>query len=330
MNIFEESKVPPILEPTENDVALMLAAKCHLGTKNVSNRMKPYVFSRRADGLQIIHLGKTWEKLILAARVLAIVDPETIYIAFSTAKARRPAIKLAQYIGGKTNQDKFVPGTFTNTLEEPSMLVCMDPMTDFQAVQESNKCNMPVIAFTNTHCSLKYVDLAIPCNNMGAQSLGLMCWFLSRAILRLRGILSYTAHWDVLPDMFFYSDIQEDDEEEGEYSQQQQAHPYEPMHKRSSWDASEAAATVKGEFRYDNFQDTSGGWNQDIHVGDWADDVPQEQQQHQFASREVPLVDWAEDIPEAEREKEPEEEGWGDAASTASKPFAPSKSPWDD
>ncbi|CAO3623036.1 unnamed protein product [Mucor fragilis] len=300
----------------------MLAAKCHLGTKNVSDRMKPYVFSRRADGLQIIHLGKAWEKLILAARVLATVHPEAIYIAFSTAKTRRPAIKLAQFIGGKTNQDKFVPGTFTNTLEEPSTLVCMDPMTDFQAVQESNKCNMPVIAFTNTHCSLKYVDLAIPCNNMGAQSLGLMCWFLSRAILRLRGTLSYTVPWDILPDMFFCSDIQE--EEEGE---DEQVYPYEPMQQQSNWNASGFSATGKGEFRYE-VQDTSDGWGRDKGVGDWADDASQEQQ-HQFEPREIPLTDWADDIPEPEEKKEPEEEGWGDAASAASKPFAPSKTPWD-
>lgn len=307
----------------------MLAAKCHLGTKNVSNRMKPYVFSRRADGHQIIHLGKTWEKLILAARVLATIHPETIYITFSTAKTRRPAIKLAQYIGGKTNQDKFVPGTFTNTLEEPSILVCMDPMTDFQAVQESSKCNMPVIAFTNTHCSLKCVDLAIPCNNMGAQSLGLMCWFLSRATLRLRGVLSYTVSWDVLPDMFFYSDTQE--EEDGEDGQQQQAHSYESMHKRINWDASGFASTDKSEFRYDT-ESTSGDWNQGISAGGWADDVPQAQQ-YQFGSREIPLTDWAEDIPKAEPEwMAPKDEGWGDAASAAAtaKPFAPSKTPWDD
>ncbi|GAN07104.1 40S ribosomal protein S2 [Mucor ambiguus] len=325
--LFEE-RYQTVLEPTEKDVALMLAAKCHLGTMNVSKRMKPYVFSRRADGIQIIHLGKTWEKLILAARVLAIVDPKTIYIAFSTTKTRRPAIKLAQYIGGKTNQERFMPGTFTNTWEEPFILVCMDPMTDFQAVQESSKCNMPVIAFTNTHCSLKYVDIAIPCNNMGAQSLGLMCWLLSRAILRLRGTLSYTAPWNVLADMFFYSDVQEE-EEEGEYGQQQQAHPYEPMHKRIDWDASGTTATDKGEFRHD-IHDTHVNWGQGIVVGDWADDVSQEQQ-HQFDSREISSTGWAGNIPGAQKEKEePEEEGWGDAASAASKPFAPFKTPWDD
>lgn len=310
----------------------MLAAKCHLGTKSISNNMKSYVFSRRADGLHIIHLGKTWEKLMLAARVLAIIEPEDIYITFSTSKSRRPAIKLAKYVGGKTNQDRFVPGTFTNTLEESTMLVCMDPMTDFQAVQESSKCNMPVIAFTNTHSLLKYVDLAIPCNNMGSQSLGVMCWFLSRAILRIRGILNYNLSWDVLPDMFFYSDIQEDDEQEGHT----QEHPYEPLRKPETWNAPVPFTSNQGGFHYE-MQDTANSWSQDVlnqevppsfELGNWADGFTTPEQKHRFELPGVPLNDWALDTPEGQ---EQQEEGWGNESfNNASTSFTPSKTPWDD
>lgn len=310
----------------------MLAAKCHLGTKNISNTMKSYVFSRRADGLHIIHLGKTWEKLMLAARVLAIIEPEDIYITFSTSKSRRPAIKLAKYIGGKTNQDRFVPGTFTNTLEESIMLVCMDPMTDFQALQESSKCNMPVIAFTNTHSSLKYVDLAIPCNNMGSQSLGVMCWFLSRAILRIRGILNYNLSWDVLPDMFFYSDVQEDDEQEGHA----QEHPYQPLQKSETWNEPVPFTSNQGGFHYE-MQDTANSWGQDVlnqevspsfELENWADDLTIPEQKHQFELPGVPLNDWALNTPE---EQEQQEEGWGNESfNNASTSFTPSKTPWDD
>jgi small subunit ribosomal protein SAe len=168
--------------------------------------MKPYVFSRRTDGIHVLHIGKTWEKLMLAARVLAITEPEGIFVAFSAVKSRRAAIKLAQYLGANINKDRFVPGTFTNSLVEPTLLVCMDPLTDYQAVAESSRCTMPVIAFTNSHSPLKYVDIAIPCNNVGVQSIGVMCWLLARAVLRLRGVLNYIDDWDVLPDMFFYSE----------------------------------------------------------------------------------------------------------------------------
>lgn len=36
--------------------------------------MESYVYKRRNDGLFIFNLHKTWEKLVLAARVIAAVE----------------------------------------------------------------------------------------------------------------------------------------------------------------------------------------------------------------------------------------------------------------
>lgn len=44
------SRVPAVLNPTEEDIKLLLSAQCHIGTKNVNTRMAPYVHKRRADG----------------------------------------------------------------------------------------------------------------------------------------------------------------------------------------------------------------------------------------------------------------------------------------
>lgn len=57
----------------ENDIAMMLAARTHIGAQNAEIIMKPYVFKRQAEGTHIFNLGKTWEKLMLAARVIAAV-----------------------------------------------------------------------------------------------------------------------------------------------------------------------------------------------------------------------------------------------------------------
>jgi len=38
----------------EDDVKLMLAAKCHLGTVNVDSNMQHYVFTRRRDGCPVV------------------------------------------------------------------------------------------------------------------------------------------------------------------------------------------------------------------------------------------------------------------------------------
>jgi hypothetical protein len=44
------SKLPSILSATEEDIQLLLAAQCHLGTKNCDKKMEPYVWKRRTDG----------------------------------------------------------------------------------------------------------------------------------------------------------------------------------------------------------------------------------------------------------------------------------------
>ena len=65
----------------EEDVKLMLAAKVHLGSKNIDPSMGQYVWRRRSDGIHIINLGLTWEKLLLAARaIVAIENPEDVIV----------------------------------------------------------------------------------------------------------------------------------------------------------------------------------------------------------------------------------------------------------
>jgi small subunit ribosomal protein SAe len=62
------------LNPTEEDLQLLLSAQCHLGAKNCTLVMSPYVYKRRNDGINIINLGKTWEKLVFAARIIAAIE----------------------------------------------------------------------------------------------------------------------------------------------------------------------------------------------------------------------------------------------------------------
>ena len=50
----------------------MLAATTHIGSVNSEVQMEQYIFKKRADGVNIINLRKTWEKLTLAARYVMI------------------------------------------------------------------------------------------------------------------------------------------------------------------------------------------------------------------------------------------------------------------
>lgn len=63
-----------ILSLKEDDITKMLVATTHLGSENVNFQMEQYVYKRRPDGVNIINLGKTWEKLMLAARAIAAIE----------------------------------------------------------------------------------------------------------------------------------------------------------------------------------------------------------------------------------------------------------------
>ena len=68
---------------------------------------------------------------------------------------------------------------------------------------------IPVIAFSGVDNNSKFVDCAIPCNNRGKFSVGLMFWLLAREMLRMRGNVPRTSEWGESVDLFFYRDPDE-------------------------------------------------------------------------------------------------------------------------
>jgi len=210
-----------ILKAKESDIKQMLAATSHLGSENSETTMEQYIFARRKDGINIINIKRTWEKLMLAARaVAAIENPEDVYVVSSRPVGQRACLKFARYVGATAIAGRFTPGAFTNqsqaAFREPRLLIVTDPRADHQPVTESSYANIPVIAFCNVDSPTKFIDMAVPCNNKSPHSIGLMWWFLAREVLRLRGSISREYPWDVMPDLFFYRDPDELEKEEDE------------------------------------------------------------------------------------------------------------------
>jgi len=210
-----------VLAIAEDDITKMLAATTHIGSDNSETTMEQYIFKKKNDGINIINLKKTWEKVVLAARAIAAIEnPADVFVVASRPYAQRAVLKFARYIGASSIAGRFTPGAFTNQIQaafrEPRLLLISDPRSDHQPVTEASYANIPIMAFCNVDSPTKFIDIAVPCNNKSAQSIGLMWWFLAREVLRLRGSISRDMPWEVMPDLFFYRDPEEAEKEERE------------------------------------------------------------------------------------------------------------------
>jgi len=194
-HVSEEARAPTQIEllvPLE----MYLQAGVHIGTHSCTKHMEKFVFRVRPDGLYILDIRKTDERLRIAARFLSRFEPEKVMAISTRQYGQQPVLKFAEYTGAKPVIGRFIPGTLTNPrLEwyyEPDVLLLTDPRADSQALDEAMEVGIPVVAFASTDNKLGGIDLVIPANNKGRKSLALLYWILTRQILRERGILGPT------------------------------------------------------------------------------------------------------------------------------------------
>ncbi len=175
------------------DEDTFLTCGVHIGTKQKSKDMEPYVYKVRDDGLRILNVNLTSEKITEAATFLKDYEPKDVLVVSARQYGWKPAKKFADACGFVCIAGRFTPGRLTNPemrfFIEPKIIVLTDPAADAQAFREAVNINVPVIAMCDSNNLTTDIDIVVPGNNKGRRSLALIYWLLAREILRMKGEL---------------------------------------------------------------------------------------------------------------------------------------------
>jgi len=172
----------------------LLSAGIHIGTRMKTKDMEPFIYRVRPDGLFVLDVKKTDDRIRVAAKFLARFEPAKVAVAATRLYAHEPVKKFCELTGAMPLTGRFIPGQLSNPLYpnriDPEVIVVCDPRADAQAVKEASNVGIPIVALCSTDNEFAGVDLVIPTNNKGRRALAVIFWLLSRQVLRERGELA--------------------------------------------------------------------------------------------------------------------------------------------
>jgi len=191
----DEASQEDVMPDDEADLLIpvedYLASGVHIGTQQKTKDMERFIHRVRTDGLYVLDVSMTDQRIRTAADFLANYDPQLILVASSRQYGRYPAEKFAEAVGARARTGRFIPGTLTNPeydgYIEPDVVVVTDPIGDSQAVKEAITVGIPVIAMCDSNNQTSNVDLVIPTNNKGRKALSVVYWLLANETLDRRG-----------------------------------------------------------------------------------------------------------------------------------------------
>ncbi len=171
----------------------LLSAGIHIGTRMKTRDMEPFIYRVRPDGLFVLDVKKTDDRIRVAGKFLARYEPNKVAVAATRLYAHEPVKKFCQLTGSMPLTGRFIPGMLSNPLYpnrvDPEIIVVSDPRADAQAVKEASAVGIPIVALCSTDNEFAGVDFVIPTNNKGRRALAVIFWLLARQIQRERGEL---------------------------------------------------------------------------------------------------------------------------------------------
>ncbi len=170
-----------------------LKSGIHIGTKFRTAYMEQFIYKTRPDGLSVLNLQKIDERIKIAAAFLAQYDQADVLIICRRENGWKAVELFGRLTGMRTFAGRYPPGILTNpNLEqytEAKIVMVVDAWPDRNAVIDSVKIGIPVIALCDTNNQTNYIDFVVPCNNKGKKSLGLLFYILTKEYLKAKGKL---------------------------------------------------------------------------------------------------------------------------------------------
>jgi len=191
---LEKEQETPMIDELLLPRDTLLSAGIHIGTRMKTKDMEPFIYRVRPDGLFVLDVKKTDERIRIAAKFLARFEHAKVAVTATRLYAHEPVKKFCELTGATPIIGRFIPGLLSNPLYsnriDPEVIVVSDPRADAQAVREASKVGIPIVALCSTDNEFAGVDLIIPTNNKGRRALAIIYWLLARQVLRERGELA--------------------------------------------------------------------------------------------------------------------------------------------
>ncbi|MEM0452366.1 MAG: 30S ribosomal protein S2 [Nitrososphaerota archaeon] len=185
---------------------LLVKGSLHIGSQIKVKHMEKFIFKLRPDGVYLIDIDKTIERLNIAAKFISYYPPDKVVVISTHVYGVKPVKRFCELTGCIPITERFEPGTFTNpslpTYIEPELILVSDPRYDNQAVFEARIARIPVIAMCSTDNTPKDIDLVIPMNNRGRMALPYAFWYLARRVLIERGVVTEELANNIKPEEF--------------------------------------------------------------------------------------------------------------------------------
>ena len=171
----------------------VISTGIRVGTQVKTKFMKQFIEKASPEGLYMLNIDMTLEKIKTCAKFINRVGAENIIACSGRQYAGIPIEKFCEMTGAKQLLGRFMPVTLTNPslpyYIEPKLILISDPEVDVQALIEATNAGIPIIGIANTDNVTSKLDVIIPANNRGRKSLATIYWLLVRQILIEKGEL---------------------------------------------------------------------------------------------------------------------------------------------